>query len=65
MCLSMSSCDDRCLCVRLTGNFGCVYRGLLQHGEQKEEKQVAVKTLKTLTGRWRSSCFTPSSRPRP
>ena len=33
------------------GHFGCVYRGLLRLEHQKEEEQVAVKTLKAPTGK--------------
>lgn len=32
------------------GHFGCVYRGFLKMNNTKEEVEVAVKTLKTLTG---------------
>ena len=37
--------------IYYAGNFGCVYRGLLQQGEEKQEMTVAVKTLKSLTGK--------------
>ncbi|ELU12321.1 hypothetical protein CAPTEDRAFT_48374, partial [Capitella teleta] len=43
---------DRLLLLEVIGqgHFGCVYRGFLRAQNGKEEVEVAVKTLKTLTG---------------
>ena len=38
-----------CFCV-FPGQFGCVNRGLLTQRTEKEELQVAVKTMKTVSG---------------
>ena len=32
------------------GHFGCVYRGFMRRDDEKEETEVAIKTLKSLSG---------------
>ena len=32
------------------GHFGCVYRGFMRRDDEKEEIEVAIKTLKSLSG---------------
>lgn len=44
--------------LRSTGHFGCVYRGLLRCEDEKNEIDVAVKTLKSLTGYFLSLAVT-------
>ncbi len=38
--------------VLLTGHFGCVYRGFMRLENEKEEQEVAIKTLKSLSGKF-------------
>lgn len=37
--------------IFILGHFGCVYRGFLKMEGTKQEDEVAVKTLKSLTGK--------------